>query len=348
VPLITSANLQAYTDHVAAVWEVLKPAFGSVNDQPPAAGTVRNLASLLLGVPVGSADVDVESDLVAACYQVYQATGVESIVPWLQQALAALGGHCQRRGPTLNAAITSLSSYLNYLNTAPTGAPFAALLAPGFADLYLAVMGASLPAASFFQRGLSPDLNATAYPNGMGQRAVGGAFVAGAAPDLTRYAEVLPLIVVAADFAGGTAAPQVVLAGTDSAGAAQTWTLTLDSNNPTGALATTITPAVLAQARQTVALASAAGVVPGSTLTVNQNKPDQEVVVVEAVAGANVTAVFQKAHGAGATVNARRTYAPPPGTAGVRLRALTGITVNVTGHTAGTVRVDGRQDRGVV
>lgn len=347
MPLISPANLQAYADHLAAMWEQLRPILGSINDVSPVAGTTRNLASLLLGVPVGSGDVDVEQDLDAPCNQVLQSTGIEAIMPWVQQALSSLGSHCQKRGSATNAAVVSLSTYLNFLNA--SGTPFASLLPPGFADLYAAVMQQTLPASSFFQRGMSPDLNAAAYPAGLGTRAVGGAFAAGATPDVAHYSEVLPLIVVTTTFVGGTAAPQVVLSGTDNLGnAAATWTLTLDANNPTSALATTITPAVLAQARQTVALASAAGMVAGSTLTINTGLPDQEVVVAEVVAGNNVTAVFQKAHNAGAAVAARRTYTPPIAGGGLRLRSLAGITINITGHSAGAVRIDGRQDRGVV
>jgi hypothetical protein len=344
--LISAANLQAYGDKIAFIWEDMKRVAGSVNDNPAVAGTYRDIAARLLAVPVGANDYEQEGDMATPCNTAFLATGVENLAFGLQQPIAALNSHCQKRGPEVSTAILGLASYLAYLNTVP----FTTLMHAGFQDAYGALFnGVILPPASFLSRGISPDLNATNYPNGMGTRAVGGPFVGGAAPDLVHYAPVNPMIVVTTTFVGGTAPPQVVLAGTDSTGAlTTTWTLTLDSNNPASAISTTITPAVTLLARQTVTLASVAGIVAGSNLVVNAGLPDQETVIVEAVISSTITAVFKQAHTAGATLTGKRSYAIPPSVSGRRLAALSNITLNITGHSAGAVRIDGMQDRRAV
>jgi hypothetical protein len=334
--LISATNLKSVTDKLAWAWDVVLRDVGSKNDVTPTVPSVRNAISAMLAAAVASGDYDQERDLNKPFSDTLAATGAEGALSYLSTCITALETHCKNSGATVNSGITSLATYLAYLNSTP----FTAMLAPGFSDLYAAVKGGTrLPHASVFSRGITPDLNPTLYPNAMGVRAVGGAYTDGAAPDVTKYAEVVPIIVLTADFVGGTAPPSVTVAGVDSAGSATTtWTATFGSNTPTSAITTTFTPALLAQARQTAAVASAAGLIPGQTAVINSGLPDEEVTVLEAVntGGNTVTAVCQRAHGAGATLTAKRS---------VRMRDCTNITIGVTGHTGGTVRVAGTQDR---
>jgi hypothetical protein len=343
--LISATNLKAVTDKWAWSWNRVAPHFGSKSDVVPTVPSVRNAVSMALAVVVGSGDYEQELDLAKAFNDSLTATGVESALGYLGSAITALENHCRARGAAVNPSINSIATYLAYLNSTP----FTQMLAPGFSDLYAAAKGGTRPPhQSVFSRGISPDLNAAAYPSGLGTRAVGGAFTDGAAPDVTKYGEVTPIAVLTADFVGGTGAPTVTVTGVDSAGTSgTTWTGTFGSNNPTSAIATTFTPALLAQARQTVAVASAAGLIAGQTATINSGLPDQEVVVLEAVntGGNTVTVVSQAAHNAGATLTAKRSIALTPSVSGVRLRDCTGIAIGITGHSAGTLRIDGVQDR---
>jgi len=58
-----------------------------------------------------------------------------------------------------------------------------------------------------------------------------------------------------------------------------------------------------------------------------------------------ITAVFTKAHDAGAALTGKRTYTLTPATSGRRLQNCTTINITATAATAGTVRVVGRRDR---
>jgi hypothetical protein len=347
MPIISVANLQAYTDKLAASWELLKVPVGVATGNP-VAGTHRNLMALLLAIPVNSGDVDVEADLNTVSQTVQAVANVAGTLGQLQPILGQLNNHCSYKGPALNASISSLASYLSYLNGGPGGgAVFSALVHPSFADLYSALIKTNMPPAGLLSRAISPLADATSYPSGMGTVGVGVAYAAGAAVPTTYSAEVNVVAVVTTNFAGGTALPTLAIAGVDHTGATgTTWTPTFDGNNPASALAgVTITPAILAQARQVVAASSISGIVAGSILVVNSGLPDQETIYVEAAGGGNITAVFQRAHGAGATLSGARTYACVPSVGGRRCRSVTGLTLGVTGHSAGALRVDGVQDR---
>jgi hypothetical protein len=343
--LISDLNLKLATDYMAGAWQDLLVAAGTKSGSP-AAGTSRYRMNALLAIPVGSADYEQQTDLATQLNNVLSSANVEALAAFMDRAVTALNSHAQKRGPAVDPSITSLVKLLTFRNV--TTAPFTCLLHHLFGDLYFTTRGTRLAASNLFHPGISPDLDATAYPSGMGVRAVGGSLTDGAACNTTLYSEVDPLAIVTVDFAGGTGAPTLTIAGTDNTGATSTtFTATLDSNNPVSAVSTTITPSVTAGSRQTVALASASGIVPGSVLTVSSGLADQEKVIVTAVSGSNVTAYFAKAHSAGAAVTGKRTYTLTPSVAGRRLRDLTGITIGITGHSAGTVRIDGRQDRSV-
>jgi hypothetical protein len=224
------------------------------------------------------------------------------------------------------------------------------MLAPEFQALYYYLRGSYItnPTATNIAI-ISPQIGPiNGYASGMGTMTVGGSYVPGQAVITTQYAEVLPVAVVATSFLGGSAAPTVTVTGTDHTGAAgQTWTGTFSGNNPAAALATlTVTSgAIVAQARQQVTISSSAGIVPGSVLTVNKGKPDQESVIVETVpSGTIVTAVFNVAHAASATLDGNTTI-QLTNINGRRLRSVSNVALGLTGHTAGVVRIEGAQDR---
>jgi hypothetical protein len=220
------------------------------------------------------------------------------------------------------------------------------MLHPVFGDLWYDIYASRLPDEGLFHPGVHPYLDATNYANGFGTRAVGGAFADGASYESTPlYSELEPMLEVIVNFSGGGAPPTFTVAGTDNTGAALNWTATGGSNNPEAAVSTTITPALNAMGRQTFAVASASGIVIGSTLKINAGLTDEEVIVVENVSGTDITAVCMKAHGAGAALTGFTTLALTPATAGRRIRDVTGITIGITAHTAGAVRVVGKQQR---
>jgi len=308
------------------------------------AGTLRNLADQLLEVSVGADSYDVEHDfndgsIVVSSY-------ISADETWLRNfplCLANLDAHYAVHGTDIASTITTLDTFMSYYSGGAGGALYANLLDPYFADLLLFVGGTILTPTNVYGKGIHPSLDATATL-GMGTKDTAGTFTAGASYNAL-YSEFVPVIEVITNFAGGGAAPAISIAGTNNLGAADTWTVTLDSNNPVSALATTITPAVSIMARQTVAVGSVSGMCVGSVLTVNAGLVDQEVIVVEAIIVTTITAVFRKAHTAGAALTGVRSYATTPSAATNRLRTVTGITLTLSGHAAGKVRVSGRQDR---
>jgi hypothetical protein len=324
---------------------MMKQVHGSLNDAVPVAGTMRNLANLVLLAFTNSGDYEIETDLNPATNTMFSNVAAESEVADFQQWMQQLNQHCSLRGKEVSATITNLPTYLSYLNATP----YTAMVSHTYADLTLLVQNLTLPKDTVYHPGISPDLDSVNYPSGMGLKTFAGAFAAGAPVNAALYADVNPLLVVTADFTGGTAAPVVVVAGTDSGGATTTtWSPTGLPTNPVSAVSTTMTAGgpITPQTRTTVTLASGTGIVPGSVLTFDGGTVNQEAVIVEAMpTGTTATCVFQKAHANGCAVTGKATYTLTPSVAGRRCRSISNITVTMTGHVAGAVRVDGRQDR---
>lgn len=346
--LISTANALAYGDRVGRSYEILLAQAGDKNAALAADGTLRGLMYALLGQVTGVADFHQQRDLDDAVNTAVTKGAAQNLGTYLGPVIDALTTHLANLGPSVAAAIVDLPSFASYYNGGAGGAKFSAMFTPYFAQACKDLKSITLPPAGVMSPALNPDFNA-AVAQGMGTKSAAGVFTAGNAVDTTLYSEVIPVLEVTVTFVGGSAPPTATIAGLDDNGAAATWgpvTLT-GGNNPAPLTGITITPAVNAAARQTVAFSSATGVVVGSVLTINKNKPDQEVVIVEAVAGANVTAAFFKAHGAGATVDGPTCTAAGNAStgAGRRLRSVTSITLGLTGHSAGTVRVGGAQDR---
>lgn len=350
--LISAADMLLLTDRLASMWADILPAMGT-SSSTAVAGTVRATAEAMQGNLLAIMTYAPEIDMLSQSQQVIDAANAEAVSGFMIPMISALDSHCSSRGSTVDTSITSISTFLAYYSGGAGGSKFASMVTPTFNDLYYALRGSHLGLAGVMSPGLHPTLDATAYPNGMGRRAVGGSFVDGVAVDNSLYSEVIPAIEVITNFSGGTTAVTVTISGTDDQGNAASYgpTTLAGGNNPAAALAgITITPVINAHERQVVALSSTTGIIQGSVLTIDSGTTKEEVIVVEVVAGTNVTAVFHKAHSAGATVTGNTTTAAGTAStgAGRRLRDVTTITVTVGTHAAGAVRISGIQDRAPV
>jgi hypothetical protein len=342
--LISAASLQTWTDYLAAVYDQALLQLGTASGSV-VAGTARNEATKLLTFSVGLADIDQETDLNSAANAFATGVNVEGLFSQFQNVVAQLEQHALLRGnKVVGSGITDLPTFLSYYNGGSGGARFSAMLTPSFATVYLLTRARALPAVGVLQPAINPTNGAA---NGMGTFNVAGAvYVAGAAIN-PLYDACLLALVITANWGGGAGAAVVTATGVDHTGAAMTWTFTVPQNVAAALSGQTITPAITAQARQTVAMSpNATGVVPGSWITLNNGLADQERVLVEAVAGANVTFVALKAHNAGATVTGSFTITGVPGTGGRRAASISAIALTTpNGHTSGQCRVEGVQDR---
>lgn len=350
--LMTAAQVITCTDYYGAMYAKLLPIFGTVTDvAAPVVGTIQKWASLAqTQITTNVDDYEIETDMLDAVHTCLTKSNIESIAYFAINPVQSLVNHCSSRGTDVDSSISDLATFLSYYNGGSGGSAYANMLTPEFAKLYLALMGSSLPADGVMNDAIHPVWNTAGSANGMGKRAVGGSFTDGDAVNVTLYSEVQPIVEVITDFSGGTAHPIITIAGTDDTNATTTtWTVTLDADNPVAAISTTITPAVTAQSRQTVAVASLDGIIAGSVLVVNSGLVDQEKIVVESVdgGGVTITAAFQVAHGAGAALTGNRSYATTPSTGSRRCADVSGITIDLNGggHAAGQVRVVGRRIR---
>lgn len=344
--MMSITMLQDYTAGLSRIYQEMITQAG-VTTGAIVPGTLRDLANRILDLTVvDSDDYFVEKDFNEASYSLSQYIVANQVMLRnFSDSVTAVETHYGEHGSDVDSTIETLQTMLAYYNGGTGGVKYANMIDPYYSDLVYDLSEAR-PAEAWYYYGkaIHPLLNSTAV-NGMATKDVAGTFTAGTAYD-ANYAELALLVEVVTDFTGGGAAPVISIAGVDGeASAATTWGVTLDSNNPVAAVSTTITPAVAIMARQTVALASASGIVAGSVLTINSGLIDQEIIVVEVVAGSDITAVFRKAHLAGAAVTGNRTYTATPSVALRRARSVSGITLTLSGHGAGKVRVVGRQDR---
>jgi hypothetical protein len=349
--LFTVAEMQAQTDHLGAVFDLMS----AVNDPKvnlpavaggsgtPVAGTVLNIVNNMLTGISNSGDANVQLDFLNNIITAMTKSTIEGfLVSVFNTPLTDLTNHCSQRGRTVAATIVDLASFLSYYNGGAGGLKFSSMVTNAFGEFWFANSNIRLPYPVVMSEAINPKTDAADSPNGMGTKTVAGVFTAGTAVDSTKFAEVDGIAAVIADFVGGTAPPTVTVAGVDDTGVATTtWSATLTGNTPLSAVSTTIVPGIVAQARQTVTFASVTGIAIGSWLTINGGLPDQEVVLVENIAVLNVTAVFQKAYNSGATVTGVNSTALTPSVSGRKIRSVTGITIGVTGQTAGTIRVEG-------
>lgn len=347
--LITDTQMKSVCDKLARLYAEFAYFVAPSADLSTTTGTLLQATGnqLLSIIVADSNNYEAQRDLNKAFYDTTAALNAAELTNQLYgTALAALNTHY-----AAESGENGLAEYLLSINN-PTGSLniYAALVDAFFQDWWTTTNGTALDSESVMHKPIHPDWRGTTYTDSdaMGSRTTAGAFVDGYACE-DEYGAVIPTVEVTTSFSGGGAAPTVTIAGTDAEGAAVTWTATVTGgNNPTTAVATTITPAVTtATARSTVVVASLSGIVAGSVLTVNAGLVDEEVILVESIDGGavTVTAVFTKNHTAGAALTGKRTFVTTPSTAGSRLRDVTGITIGITGHAAGAVRVTGLPER---
>lgn len=348
--LITLTNLIAQIDTLGAQWKALKTIMGQeASESSPTLGTVQKWAANAQDLITNTVDsYEQQIDMLASFHTVLQKTNLEKVTQaMMMEAVDTLNAHMAKRGPTaVDASITNLSTFLAYYNGGNGGAAYNKMATPDFGDLYFALKGSRLNAAGVMCPSTNVGFNPAASANGLAARQIGQAFAAGDDVDTSKYSAGIALLEVVTTFANGSAPPQYTIVGTDNAGlTTASWSVTLTGNNPTASVSTTITPAVTAQSRQTVAIASSTGIVAGSVLTVNAGLVDEEKIVVEAVGGGpTITAAFQKAHSGGAALTGNSTYTLTPAN-GARIVHVASITPTVTGTDTGKVRIVARQDR---
>jgi hypothetical protein len=354
--LISVANMNLYCDYLAAVYtQILGIAGTEDNLASPIDGTSQNEMLKLQNLVLGLDEYEQEIDLLQGVNTGLNAIDVESMLTPLGSVITTLAGHIQTRGNEVNVSIIDIDAFLAYYNGGGGGSLFSSLLTPDFAFLSLAVVNTQPAATGIMSPALSPAYitpwqPSGTYPNGMGTKTVAGVYTQGALVNTNLYQCVLPVIEVLTTFASGSAAPTVTLTGTDDLGNAATWgpTTVTGGNNPASALSgITVTPAITTTGRQTVALSSTTGIVPGSVLTINNTLVDSEIIIVEAVSGSNITAVFQKHHAGSATVTGvTSTVMGVASTgAGRRCAGISAITLGLSSHSVGAIRISGKQDR---
>lgn len=353
--LITNPHLLNYLDRLAWVYSQAFPVLGSVVGGPVTGTTQGTMANLLADLVAGGVYQEI-ADLAGAINAAVPLVAFETFAAALttllqQNSSGTLYQHIFKQGPAVNAAIVSLATYLTYYNTTP----FSCLATPDFAKLWLDLGMSALPPAGVMSPALQPDYNPAASAHGMGDYDIATTtYTHGTNVNTTLYSAVVPVVEVTTTFSGGGAHPTVQIAGTDDLGAPCTLNaaLNLGTNNPAAALSgLTVTPAITVAARQTVVVSSSAGIVVGSVITINKGLPDQEVVVVEGVPdGTHIKAVFRLAHLAAATIDGWTSFVAGNLStgAGRRLASLnnsSGITLSLSSHSAGKVRIAGQQDR---
>jgi hypothetical protein len=340
--LINTTLLGEMTDLIGQHYKKLYDAYGT--ETSPPADSLRANADRMLAISVNNDNYELQASMNAALKSLTGVATQASKADDLNGAISALSKHCQSYGSTVNSSITNLRTYLAYLNTVP----WTFFVMQGFGDCYADVIGSALTADHVASDSMNPLVN-SGTPNGMGRNTVGGAFAAGEAIDHTLYAEAAAIAVVATAFSGGGSAPAVTVAGTDDTGATTTtWGGTFTGNNPgdTTAVNTTLSaPVATAYQRATVAVGSITGMVAWQVLSIDTGA-SQEYVIVEEASGGNLTAYFKKTHAGGAAVTGAAAVALTPSVAGRRLRSVSGITLTIGTHSAGSVIIDCVQPRG--
>jgi hypothetical protein len=353
--LITFPQVQLITDRLAALYEAQKAVAGStLNQNSPLIPSLQNIANNLVADVVNTQNSDFEAGMLNSVRNLLASMNVEKFSKaFLQAPVNDFASYVNRSGNTVDLTIISVGSLLAYYNGGAGGLPFANMLAWSFGDLWYSLTGSRLlnvVAGTGNGAIMSPYIGPTnGQSNGMGTIAVGAAFIPGAAVQTNAYSEVRLAAVVTTTFVGGAASPTVTVNGIDNTGGSLNWTGTLPGgNNPTTAITqqTISSGAIVAQKRATVTVGSTTGIDVGSVLIINLGQPDQESVWVEAVPNStHFTAVFLLNHNASATVDGNNVVLLAPATSGRRCRSVTNITLGLSSHSAGMVRIDGILDR---
>lgn len=354
MPLMTEQFMKDSTDKIARIVDEFTIIIGRTTDLDLITGvTMQCVANRLEDLSVNSDDYDIENSFNVPFRQVAGNIVANALfAAAFPDAVTAFEFHCQNFGSELDESVVSLASLLDYWNVTNDHPNYAHVLDPNFQDIWMYFNPDDpLPIESIYPRMIHPDWRGGFYPNAEAMYSynlVGPVLTDGY--EVGEFYGAAQLVVeVTVDFAGGSAPPTITVTGTDDAGVSQTFTATVTGgNNPTSAVATTITPAIVGMTRQSFAVASVTGIVDGSVLTVNAGEPDEEVITIENVSGLNLLAVFLKDHDAGATLTGKRTFlCPCTSSVGyvARCRDVTLVAVGITGHTAGAVRVIGTAER---
>ena len=283
--LFTASFALSMTDRLGFVYEKLVPIIASADDSDfwptdSVQSEIDNLTELM----ADGGDRDVQLGLMPAFNTLASTMTIEVLAALLKPGLDAIDSYCATNGPSVDASIVSLDTFLSYYNGGAGGSKFSALVTPEFATLWTAAGNTALSPAYIMSPGIHPDIieNGSAY--GMGQRAVGGSYLDGDPTDADAHTEVEPLVEIVVDFASATANTTIEIFGTDDTGAeSTTWTTTIrDSLNPTSTISITTVPAItIANEKQFVVVSDQRGIVPGSVLEISTDFIDQETIIVE-------------------------------------------------------------------
>jgi hypothetical protein len=354
--LMSSTNVLLYTDKVGCAYLRFLAAQGTKAGSAASGGNVRADMNRLLNQVMGLNDPNQLTDMLTSAIAALTAGTAESTGGMLSPLVGALETHLSNQGKAVDSSIVGIATWAAYFNGGGGGAAYSNLLTPQYAQVWSGVSGKqALPAAAVLSPAIQPDYTATANANAMGAKPIGGVFAAGEAVNTGSYSAVNLVAEVIVNVAGGSGALSVQVQGIDQAGASTTtWgapggtpQVVTGGNNPAANLTgLTITPSITQDTRASVACTSTTGIVAGSILTINQGKADQEVILVESVQDAShFTAVFRTAHTAGATISGWTSTALTPSVSGRRCVQVTGITYGTNGHSLGTLRIAGIQDR---
>lgn len=338
--LLSISELLRLTDKVALFQARLKSAIGVGTTSP---GSTTGKQWLLNGLNRLTSELDnhfAQRDIAYGFSDMIALMDPAGIIDQFSgNVFLAIDNHCNERGRLVSAAIVDLDTYLAYANSTPN----TVFVSADFAEVYYRNQGRRLTAAYVAAPSYNPAINSSAL-YGLGRKTL-TTFTAGVTIDTTLYAACTPLLEVITDFAGGSSAPAISVAGTDNTGATDTtWTVTLDSNNPVAAVSTTTDEDITINTYETITLASASGIRVGSLLKIGSNTVGEEFVYVAALSSNDITAPFIAGH-TQPSVTGNRTYALTPSVSGRRLVSVSGITITTDGHTAGAVRVVNAPDR---
>jgi hypothetical protein len=351
--LITVANLLSAIDKIGNSWFLLNNFLTQSTVSPVTVNTPTNALSNLL-TTYAALNNAVQEVALLSTNSVQNGIGkvcADQIAPAYAGALIAdLSRHCTVSGVGVAASIVDLNTFLSYYNGGSGGNKFANPATYEFGYLYNLISGTLLSYPNAMWESVNSLWNSTLYPNGFGKCTFNNTFTAGYTGLTGTWAEPLPIVQVTTSFSSGSAAPIITVTGTDDTGSgATTWTYTFGSSNPSASISqqTISSGALTGQTVTTATVGSTAGIVPGSIITINKNKADQEIVPVRAVpSGITLTFACNQSHNASATIDANTSGTLVSTPSGRRIRTVSGITCGGSGGwAAGVVQVAGGADR---
>lgn len=350
--LISAANLLSSIDKIGNSWFLLNQ-FLTQSTATLTVNTPTNALTNLLAV-YAALNNPVQEVALLSTNSVQGGIGkvcADLIAPaYAGACISDLSRHCTTSGVGVSATIVDLNSFLSYYNGGSGGNKFANPATYEFGILYQLIFGSLLSYPNAEWESINSLWNATLYPNGFGKCTFNNTFTAGYAGLTGTWAEPLSIVQVTTSFSSGSATPIITVTGVDDTGSgATTWTYTFGSSNPSASISqqTISSGALTGQTVQTVTVGTTAGIVPGSIITINKNKADQEIVPVRVVpSGTTLTFACNQSHLASSTIDANTSGTLVSTPSGRRIRTVSGITCGGSGGwAAGVVQVAGGADR---